>query len=74
MVRVTKVAVWKLENGEIYEDQKSAERAVREAVIEELMAEKEFNPEADNRGQVASWVAEQFTTIETRVKTAMAGA
>lgn len=74
MVRVSKIAVWKVGIGEIYEDQKSAEAAVREAVIEELMAEQDFHPEEDNRGMIAMWVSQNFDKMEARVKAAMAGA
>lgn len=71
MVKVSKIAVWKIGN-EYVEDSKEAEKAIRTAIISEMIAEVE-------EGQILSaqdtgkFVAESWDAISAKVKAAMAG-
>ena len=69
MVKVQKVVAWKI--GNVYiENAKEAEIAVRAIVIREMMTEAK-RPEKGK--DEADWFAENWETIEQRVKTAMVG-
>lgn len=68
MVKVTKVAAWKI--GEEYiEDAKAAEQRVRQLVVEEMIDEQK----AAGIKDFPSWIAKSWDEIEARVKKAMAG-
>ena len=68
MVKVNKVAVWKVE-GAYYESLDQAIKAVRTQAIRELIAEKKANQYEDE----ADMIADLWDEIETRVEKAMAG-
>ena len=74
MVKVSKVAAWKI-GSEYIEDAKAAEQRVRQLVVEELLSEE--NPDGDvmmgSDHDVAAWVATNWDLIVARVKEAMAG-
>lgn len=68
MVKVAKVAAWKI--GEEYiEDAKAAEQRVRELVLEEMMEEQK----ATGIKAFPAWMAKHWEEAEARVKKAMAG-
>lgn len=71
MVKVSKVAAWKI-GSEYIEDAKAAEQRVRQLVVEELLAEQEESQLANDE-DVAEWVAINWEEMESRVKKAMAG-
>ena len=72
MVKVSKVAVWKIGN-EYIEDATRAAQAVRRMVIEELLRERQVR-EPMSIEQISEFVSTNYDQIETRVKSAMAGA
>lgn len=70
MVKVMKVAAWKI--GEEYiEDAKAAEQRVRQLVLEEMMDEQKAAGIGDF--SFSSWMAKNWDEAEARVKKAMAG-
>ena len=68
MVKVAKVAVWKIGNTYI-ESAKEAEKETRRMVIQELIAEESPSAYADE----ADYFAHYWETIEARTKAAMTG-
>jgi hypothetical protein len=77
MVRVSKIGVWDV-NGELIRDSKTAEKAARKAIIEEMVKDEDSAPphmdETPQRAQwMAIWVSENWDIIENKVKAAMAG-
>ena len=71
MVKVSKVATWKI-GSEYIEDAKAAEQRVRQLVVEELLEEQE-DAKLCGDEDVAEWVATHWDLIVARVKEAMAG-
>lgn len=76
MVKVVKVAAWRI-GGRYIEDAKEAEREVRKLVIIEMLEDHPHKiwEDADEGAtdNVADWVAANWDEIENRVKKAMAG-
>lgn len=77
MVKVTKVAVWKVD-GSYFEDAKQAEKVVRQMVIEELLTEQapgieKWEHHFESRHEMSEWVSMSWDAIENRTKAAMAG-
>lgn len=77
MVRVSKLAVWDV-NGELIRDSKTAEKATRRAIVEEMVkGEDSAPPNLDDTGNralwMSIWISENWDNIETQVKKAMAG-
>lgn len=68
MVKVTKVAAWKI-GDKFIESAKEAEKETRRLVIQELMAEDSASAYEDE----ADYFAHHWDTIEARTKAAMAG-
>ena len=73
MVKVTKIAAWKIGN-EFFEDMARATTEVRRLVIIEMLEEEGPGMEGITPEDIASWIAGSFDKIEARVKAAMAGA
>lgn len=69
MVKVTKVAVWKVGNTFI-EDFKEAEQHVRCEIIREMLVAEENMAIGESP---AEWMSSNWDDIEARVKTALAG-
>ena len=69
MVKVTKVAVWKI--GNIYiESAKEAEKETRRVVIQEMIEATTDHPSNQVSGD---WIADNWDEIEVLTKKAMAG-
>lgn len=69
MVKVTKVAVWKIGPSYI-EDAKAAEKEARRLIIREMM-KKARRPRKGK--DEADWVGDNWDEIERRTKAAMTG-
>lgn len=71
MVKVTKVAVWKIGNTFI-ESAVEATREVRRIIALELL--EEGADEQLTLSEAADWIADNHDSLEAKVKAAMAGA
>jgi hypothetical protein len=69
MVKVSKVAVWKI-GDQYFPDAQAATKETRRLVIEEMLVQEE-NMFAGQ--SPSSWMADNWDSIEARVKAAMAG-
>lgn len=76
MVKVAKIAVWKV-GAQYFESIEPATTAVRRAIIEELMLEDGEDgliwDEVELNGCISDWVSTRWNEIERRVKEALAG-
>lgn len=69
MVKVSKIAVWDV-GGELIRDAATATKKARLAIIREMLSDEENMFQGQSP---AEWMADNWETIETRVKAAMAG-
>lgn len=73
MVRVTKVAAWKI-GDKFVEDVAEATKLIRRMVIEEILNEAYGSKDAFDVKEIAEFLSSNFDKIEARVKAAMTGA
>ena len=66
MVKVSKIAVWEVED-EIFRDVKSATNRARRAIIEEL-----YDTEMPSEEEIPEWIAGNWDKITQQVERAMA--
>lgn len=76
MVKVTKIAAWKIGN-KFFEEATEAEAEARRIIVEELLAEqnpeRKFDQWFENPADIAEWISRHWAVIEARLKAAMAG-